>query len=172
MDSFAGDHRDVSNECQTPTTRDLLHINSGRAVALAVKHGLIMLIILLMGIQTFFLLPSFRRYQWKKPGMEADEEKVQRIEKFCVFEFANPDRALYSHSDCYRCDQSGIMDIIGEQHAERRAHLDSNARHSGLETSRRQLHPIFHLYSTRKHRVYRNMDWIIQSEWNNPSSFL
>jgi hypothetical protein len=48
----------------------LLEINSTWAAALLIKHGLILILIILMCIQSFIFLPAIQRADWKKSSLD------------------------------------------------------------------------------------------------------
>jgi hypothetical protein len=58
----------------SPNYDGLLVINSVWATALFIKHSLILLLVLVMGIQTFILLPVINRQQWKKSAAKDSVE--------------------------------------------------------------------------------------------------
>jgi hypothetical protein len=48
----------------------LLEIDTNWAAALLIKHGLILMLIILMGIQSFIFLPAIQRADWKKSSLD------------------------------------------------------------------------------------------------------
>jgi hypothetical protein len=58
----------------------LLEINSIWATALLLKHGLILILIMLMGFQTFVFIPAIQRADWKKSSTNNfAESEIQSV---------------------------------------------------------------------------------------------
>jgi hypothetical protein len=65
-----------------PNYDGLLQINSIWATALLAKHILIILLIFLMGIQTFYFLPTITRYEWMKLQSTKEPSVSFRIDSY------------------------------------------------------------------------------------------